>query len=119
MATPAHIQNVTEQINTLITDQHNEEITGTILNTVLHLIKALAPVAYAGTFDNGDLDVDYSIDIGHNLGTLYPDAKVIDGDGRIMGAANVEFTVIDEDNIRLGMGASISGTHSFIITKHD
>ena len=119
MATSTQIDNVTTQINTLITDQHNEEITGTIMNTVLHLIKDLAPVVYTSTFDNGDLDVDFQIDVEHNLGTLFPDVKLIDGNGKIMGAANAEFTVIDEDTVRIGMGALISGTYSYIILKHD
>jgi len=119
MATTAQLATVTNLINTLITDQHNEEITGTVMNTVLHAIKALAPSAYTGDFDNADLDGEFTIDIEHNLNTLLPDVKVVDNTGRILAGANIEAIVIDADNVRIGLGTSISGTYKYIILKHD
>lgn len=119
MATQAAISNVTNQINTLITDQHNEEVTGTAMNTVLHLIKALAPSSYTGSFANAALDASFEITIAHSLNTSYPAVRVFDGNKRELSAANIEITVIDANNIKLGLGDVITGTYTYIITKND
>ncbi len=119
MATSAQISNVTSQINALITDQHNEEVTGTALNTVLHLIKALAPTAFTGSFDNGDLDASFEIIVTHSLNTSLPSVRVFDGAGREYSAANVEITIVNANSIKLGLGDEISGTFTYIIIKHD
>lgn len=119
MATQAQINNVTNQINTLITDQHNEEVTGTALNTVLHLVKALAPASYTGSLNNGNLNGSYEITINHGLNTLLPAVRVFNGNKREYSAANVEITVVDANNIKLGFGDVITGTFTYIITKND
>jgi hypothetical protein len=119
MATALQIQGVTSQINNLITDQHNEEITGTILNSVLHAIKALAPVCFPGTFLNTDLDADFNIEIEHGLNTSHPDVSIKDNNGRVLTPTNFELYIIDANNIRVGMGAAITGTYSYKISKND
>jgi len=119
MATATQILTVTNSINTLITDQHNEEITGTVMNSVLHLIKALATVVYTGTFDNADLDVDFDVEITHNLNTLFPDVMLIDNNDRLLSAANFELTILDANTVRIGMAAAIDAAHSYKISKND
>jgi hypothetical protein len=119
MATLAQIATVTSQINTLITDEHNEEITGTVLNTVMHLIKGLAPSAYTGNFANANLNGSYEITINHGLNTSLPAIRIFDENNRELGAANVEITIMDANNIKLGMGSSIAGAHTYIIAKND
>jgi len=119
MATQTQIDAVGSQINSLITDQHNEEVTGTILNTVMHAIKDLTPEALTGSFDNDDLAVDFTIDVEHSLGTTLPDVKVFDNTGRQLGPANIDIVVVDQDTVRLGIGAAITGTYTYIVVKHD
>ena len=119
MATIDRISTVTDQINNLITDEHNEEVTGTILNTVFHLVKDLAPVSDLGTFNNASLDSESNLTIEHPLDTLFPDVFVKDNNGRVLSPTNFEFYVIDNTHIRIGMGGPIEGEYSYKIVKND
>lgn len=119
MALTSDITSTITQINTYIKTNGNEEVTATIMNTILQLIVGLISEAYTGTFDNADLDADYEITITHGLATLLPQVLIYDNNNQLIGPANVGITVVDDDNIKLSLQDSITGTWSYLIIKHD
>lgn len=119
MATQSDITTVIASINTNITENANEEITGTIMNAVLLQVVNLIPPVVTGSLDNDDLDGSYEYEVEHNLNTSFPLVWLMDGSNKIAGPANVDFVMVDANTIKFAFHGEITGTWYYKISKDD
>lgn len=100
------ISTLKQRVNTYIKENRKQEITGPVLQSILHdiidSINALFPPdPVKNSFNASNLDGTGSITITHNLGTLTPNVTLTAPDGTQMFETNVIIKTTSANAVKL------------------